>query len=203
VWGAASWPGAVHIGLPKGDTTMVFRAGAIACMLAVITVPAIAQSSANYKTSDHVFNNGGGPSAFPPPSSVGFQISLHSIGDPFGTVSASSVGFQLQGSFVVTYRPPGEVMGLDFLDRITLAWLPEPSVGDYNVYRSEIPELVLGDTGLCLATQVTDRLIYDPFDPDPGHAWFYLVTASNRLDQEGTKGYRSNFSERPNPGPCP
>ena len=181
---------------------MRLRLTVMSCALALIPSPAAAQESASYKISDHVFNNGSGLNGSVVPSSTGFRISLDSVGDMVGMSQAGSVGFQLQGSFVVTYRPPGEVQGLDFLNAGTLIWLPEPSVGEYEVYRSEISQLALGDTGMCLAAQVPETLIYEPFIPDPGQAWFYLVTASNRLDEEGTKGYRSNGAERPNPGPC-
>ena len=36
-----------------------------------------------------------------------------------------------------------------------------------------------------------------------GACLFYLVTARNRLGEEGTKGYRSPGIERPNDAPCP
>ena len=163
---------------------------------------AAAQSSTSYRITDQVFNNGGGPLGAVFPSSPGFIISLDAIGDMVGGTQTGSASFQAAGSFVVSNRPPGEVTGLEFADLITLAWDAEPSVGDYEVYRSEVPELVFGDTGLCLASQISDLLVYEPFDPDPGHAWFYLVTARNRLGEEGTKGYHSNGSERPNLTAC-
>jgi hypothetical protein len=43
----------------------------------------------------------------------------------------------------------------------------------------------------------------DPDVPSVTTGYFYLVTADNRLDEEGTKGFRSNGTERGNPAPCP
>jgi len=181
---------------------MRLRLAMMSCALALTTALAAAQSSTNYRISDHAFNNGGGPRGAMVPSSPGFQISLDSIGDGVRPTQSTSASFQVQGTFVPAYRPPGEVIGLEFTNATTLVWQGEPSVGDYAFYRSEIPLLPGGDTGLCLAFQIPEARIYEPFSPDPGQAWFYLVTARNRLGDEGTKGYRSNGSERPNPSPC-
>lgn len=177
------------------------RFGRTLAVVALALVPglAAAQSSTNYRISDHAFNNGGGPDG---PASPNYQMKLHAIGDGVAATQLGSASFLVQGSFVPAYRPPGEVQGLDFSNNITLVWDPEPSVGDYLVYRSDPTLLSTGDTGYCLASGLQESLVYEPFDPDPGTAWFYLVTARNRLDEEGTKGYRSNGSERPNPGPC-
>ena len=182
---------------------MRLRITLLAFALAMIPALAAAQSSTNYKISDHALNNGGGPHGGLVPSSTSFQITLDSIGDTVGLTTVGSASFQVQGSFVVSYRPPGEVLGLDFLNSTTLVWEPEPSVGEYQVYRSEVALLPSGDTGLCLVSQLPDNTVYEPSSPVPGQGWFYLVTARNRLAEEGTKGYRSNGSERPNLGPCP
>jgi hypothetical protein len=39
--------------------------------------------------------------------------------------------------------------------------------------------------------------------PDPGQGFFYLVTARNRLAEEGTKGSTSAGVPRSNAFPCP
>ena len=49
--------------------------------LGAIPVLAVAQSSTNYRISDQVFNNGGGPNGAAVPTSPGFKITLDSIGD--------------------------------------------------------------------------------------------------------------------------
>src|SRR4030095_8818817 len=103
---------------------MTLRLSAMVCVLAVLPMPTAAQSSTGFRIADQVFNNGGGPGENAPPSSVGFRISLDSIGKTVRATQASSIVFQLQGSFVVTYRPPGEVLGLGFTDPITMVWLP-------------------------------------------------------------------------------
>lgn len=43
----------------------------------------------------------------------------------------------------------------------------------------------------------------DPLAPSAGTGFFYLVTARNRLDEEGPKGFQSLGVEEPNPDPCP
>jgi len=172
------------------------------CAVAWIAAPAAAQSSADYRIEQQVFNNGSGMNGASPPASIGFRIAQDAIGDMAGMSQASSLGFHLQGSFVAIYRPPGEVLGLGFLNQTTIVWLPETSVGDYALYRGDISPMDLAQAGLCLASNITETLIYEPFDPAPGQAWFYLATARNRLSEEGTKGFRSNGVERPNNGPC-
>jgi hypothetical protein len=51
------------------------------------------------------------------------------------------------------------------------------------------------------------NLIYpmasDTSTPSVGQGRFYLVSARNRLREEGPKGYSSNGIEQANPSPCP
>ena len=94
--------------------------------------------------------------------------------------------------------------GLQFTDHQTLVWNAERSVGVYNLYRNLMSAISGGDTGACEQYDLTATTTTDP-DPAPsaGDGFFYLVTAENRLAEEGTKGWRSSGSERPNPLPCP
>jgi hypothetical protein len=85
---------------------------------------------------------------------------------------------------------------------MTLSWDPERSVGDYDVYRDLLSSLP-GNFGACLEHDVPAQTAVDVGIPGVGTGYFYLVTAENRLDEEGTKGFRSNGSERLNPAPCP
>ncbi|HEV8700972.1 MAG TPA: hypothetical protein VGV60_06840 [Candidatus Polarisedimenticolia bacterium] len=82
----------------------------------------------------------------------------------------------------------------------------EPSTGTYNLYRGSIgPGLGAppGNFGDCLQSPVTGTTSSDHAAPAVGRVWFYLVTASNLLDEEGTKGRSSDGTPRPNPAPCP
>ena len=67
-----------------------------------------------------------------------------------------------------------------------MGWDPDKSVGDYNLYRSTLGNVSGG--GSCLQQDIADETTTDN-DPVPvGNGFFYLVTAENRLDEEGTKG---------------
>ena len=171
--------------------------------LASAPVAALAQSSASYMISDHAFNCGGGPRGFLVPTSASYQITLDSIGEMVTGTSLAGGSFRLEGSLASAHRPPGEVLGLDFTDDTTLEWDAEPSIGEYQVYRDHLSLLTGGSTGVCLWWNVTAPIAVDSASPVAGQAYFYLVTARNRLDEEGTKGFRSDGWERPNPAPCP
>ena len=89
-----------------------------------------------------------------------------------------------EGSYVAQCRS----MGLVFEDKDTLAWEPEKSVGDYNLYRDRVSDLAGLGYGTCEQWDLADETATDT-DPVPaGDGFFYLVTAENRLDEEGTKG---------------
>ena len=104
------------------------------------SAPAAAQQSASYELSEHVFNAGGHPRDGQVASSANYQVSLDSIGDAFMARGLSSAGYSMDVGFVTTYPPPGEVLGLRFpADDSTLAWDAEPSVGNYDLYRSVLP----------------------------------------------------------------
>jgi hypothetical protein len=58
--------------------------------------------------------------------------------------------------------------------------------------------------GQCEQQDLTDATATDTDTPSaPREGFFYLVTANNRLGEEGTKGWDSADVERPNPVPCP
>ena len=174
--------------------SLLFLLGAVAAS------PATAQSSASYKIGEASFNNAGDPVNGVILASVHFHIKLDSVGD--GTVLAglSSASFRADGGFVSHYRPAGEVTAVRFTNPTTLQWNAEPSAQWYEVYRdTTLP----GTFGSCFANDLTTTSLVDASTPAIGSRFFYLVTARNRLREEGTKGFRSTGAERPNTLPCP
>ena len=164
---------------------------------------ALAQQSASFELSEHVFNAGGRPVGGQVAASASFQVTLDALGDAVSPGLLASGAFQLGGGFVTIYPPPGEVVLLQFTDAETLVWTPEPSTGDYNLYRGPLDTLSDLTYGSCEASNVDGTTTTDA-DPVPiGDGYFYLVTAENLIDEEGTKGYSSTGMERPNPAPCP
>lgn len=163
----------------------------------------LAQSSTNFKLTESVFNNGGDPTQSSVLSSASHRITFDAIGDPAIAVGLGSASFHMDGGFVDVYPPPGEVTSLQIAsDKKTISWNPEKSIGSYDLYRDLINTLP-GNYGTCLVSSIGSTTWVEASTPPLSKAWFYLATAKNRLDEEGTKGKRSNGTERPNPAPCP
>ena len=163
---------------------------------AVLALPALAQQSASFKLTEHAFNAGGNPEQGLVLDSTSFRVTLDAIGDSVATIGMTSPSFHMDGSFGLSYPPPGEVLGLRFSDHQTLHWDPEKSVGDYNLYRDSLSNLSGGGYGLCVQLELPDETTTDSDTPPSGDSYFYLVTAENRLDEEGTKGSTSSGVER-------
>ncbi len=177
-------------------------AGALLCIVGVSV--SVAQTSANYALEEHAFNAGGHPATGISPSSVNFRITLDALGDSLADAPIAGDTFRIHGGFTSAYPPPGEVHGLRFEDAQTLSWDSERSIGVYNVYRDWISALSALGYGACSQQDLFDELAIDAEVPSPpGEGFFYLVTAENRLNEEGTKGSSSSDSERPNSSPCP
>ena len=169
----------------------------------LFALPALAQQSASYDLSEHTFNAGGHPADGTVLSSLSYRVTLDALGDGVAGRNLVSASYRVDGSFVFGYPPPGEVHGLWFSDEQTLHWNPERSVGDYNLYRDLLSSLSGLSYGACEQHDLPDNTATDT-DPVPGgDGHFYLVTAENRLEEEGTKGADSDGAERPNPNPCP
>lgn len=168
----------------------------------LVATSAHAQSSASFKLTESTLNAGGDPQNGSFAASASFRIKLDAIGDAVIGGSPSSTSFHAGAGFVGDYPPPGEVQGVGFTDKITLAWSPEGSIGSYDVYRDAIATLP-GGFGTCFASGSNSEAAVDSGTPSSGQGWFYLVTAKNRLDEEGTKGFRTGGAERANPAPCP
>jgi hypothetical protein len=161
-----------------------------------------AQTSASYKLREQVFNNGGEPHTASGIASASFHLKLDSIGEAAVNTGLGSASYRVDSAFVSAYRPPSEVLGLRFTNRTTLVWKPEKSTGKYELYRGAINSLP-GPYGSCFAADLAGETSTDTAVPTAGQGYFYLVTARNRLREEGTKGNRSNGAERSNPSPCP
>lgn len=163
---------------------------------------ALAQQSASYRLQESVLNNGGDPAGGLFASSSSYRIKLDALGEGVVGQALASGSYRMDSGFPGAYPPPAEVLGLGFVSKTSLSWYPEKSVGAYSLYRSLLSALP-GSFGTCLQTNLTNPSTTDPATPPTGAGYFYLVTARNRLREEGTKGYRSSGSERPNVAPCP
>ena len=182
------------------------RPGVTVFLLAGFTLasaPSWAQQSTSYRLTESTVNAGGRPVNGAGASSASYRVSFDAIGDAAAGGTLSSASYRVGSGFVAWFPPPGEVKGLRFADRTTLRWDPERSVGVYNLYRDFVSALAGGGTGTCFVNGVATEQASDAGSPGAGKGFFYLVTAKNRLAEEGTKGNRSSGSERPNPAPCP
>jgi hypothetical protein len=163
---------------------------------------AVAQQSANFKLTEFTLNAGGDPLNGSSAASPSWKISLDALGDAILGVGTSSASWHMDSGFVDVYRSAGEVQKVRWTSSTLLNWDPEKSVGVYNLYRDLIGNLP-GAFGNCFQSSVTGESWTDASIPGLNTAWFYLVTAENRLSEEGTKGYSTGGAERPNPSPCP
>jgi len=130
-------------------------------------------------------------------------MSLDAVGDPATGARSSAPSYRMGAGFASAYPPPGQVRGLRFTDGDTLRWDSEPSIGSYNLYRDLLSRLSSGGYGNCEQQDLTDETATDATVPPAADGYFYLVTAQNRLDEEGTLGEDSGGAERPNTTPCP
>jgi hypothetical protein len=163
---------------------------------------AIAQTSASYKLTEFALNGGGRPVGGSSASSASYRIKLDAIGDAVAATGLSSASHHVDDGLVSAYRPPGEVRNSRWTGKTILSWDPEASVGTYEVYRDVLSSLP-GGVGACFQSPLLAETATDAASPAAGASWFYLVTARNRLGEEGTKGPRSSGVERPNTSPCP
>ncbi len=169
---------------------------AFLCPFAMLLCCALlpAQSSENYQIEQGTFNNGGNPA--PILTSDSYQMTLDSIGDGIAAVGLSSPSYGMDPGFPSAYPPPGEVLDLRFTGATTLVWAPEPAVGSYNLYRGTLSALP-GSYGTREQSGIPGPTTTDATAPGAGQCLIYLVTASNRLSEEGTKGTDSNGDFRP------
>jgi hypothetical protein len=154
-----------------------------------------AQVSASYKLQEHSLNNAGHPAQGVTFSSTNYRITLDALGDAVAMASLASSSYRLDPGFVAAYPPPGEVRNVGFTPLEELGWSAERSAGTYQVYRNTIGSLP-GDYGSCVVSSATAPSWLDATTPLAGTGLFYLVTASNRIGERGTKGRSSSGSER-------
>jgi hypothetical protein len=187
----------------KTTSRVAIRCAALAVLASGLgPLPATAQTSASYKLTESSINSGGDPNQGSMLASSHFHIKLDAIGDAVIGTGLASASFHADGGFVGRYPPPGEVTGLAFSDKSTLQWRAERSTGTYELYRDVLATLP-GSFGACFTSDLTAETAMDSSSPSMGQGYFYLVTARNRLREEGPKGYRSDGTEEGNPSPCP
>lgn len=185
----------------------------IAITLALLAVGRVtAQQSPNYKADEYVFNAAGVPVDGASLISPNFSVTVGSLGEGAVGIGLGSTSFGASlstgavkgdagfGSF---NPPPGEATGLTFGDKTTLGWSPEKSVGTYDLYAGDLVDLPGLGFGSCRQNGLTGETAVEPAIPVAGHGTFYLVTAKNTLGEEGTKGTKSDGTERANGAPCP
>ena len=157
---------------------------------------ALAQQSASHLLEEHVLNAGGHPQPFgSEPASASHRLTLGSIGDPFGMGRLFGSSMLLDGGFVITYPPAGEVEDLLFTNRTTLVWDAHPAAGRYNVYRDTLAALGSLGYGACAQQDLIAPTATEVLSPPSGSGFFFLVTVENRLFEEGTKGFDSSGVE--------
>jgi len=156
--------------------------------------PAVAQSSAHYRLEQGVFNAAGHPAQGVTLESASYRISLDSLAEDVVAVGLASASYQVDSGWAPAYRPPGLVEGLRFVSAETLEWEPVSGADSYNLYRSKL--IYVTDYGLCFEDNVTSTTTSDPEPPPDGGCFFYLVTAENSLNEEGSKGSTSDGEQR-------
>ena len=183
-------------------TTMTGRLLLAGPLLAALCGPASAQSSASFAVTENAINAGGHPLDASRPASASFRVSFGALGDAAVRSTLSSPSYRGDGGFVARYAPPGEVNGVRFLDKTNLIWSDEPSTGTYNLYRNTLASLP-GNFGSCYHSALVAPSFGETDVPASGSGWHYLITAENRLREEGTKGRTSSGAARSNLSSCP
>ncbi len=157
---------------------------------------AAAQQGGGFAIESRVLNCAGHPAEGVTLSSPLYRVSLDSVCDAVAPRALGSDAFLVDGGLVAVYRPPSEVRNLVFSDKVTLQWDPEASVGTYNVYRALISALAGLAFGECSQQDLLGESAADADAVPPGDGFFFLVTAENRLDEEGPKGFQSDGTPR-------
>lgn len=151
------------------------------------------QSSENYDIEQSTFNSGGNPS--PILSSLNYRMTLDSVGEGIVAVGVGSDSYEMETGFPSLYPPPGEVLNLLFTDKITLTWDAERSACGYYLYRGELVDLPFS-YGSIVKPLITETYTTDEETPAPGGSFFFLLTAVNRIGEEGPKGSNSSGTPR-------
>ena len=171
----------------------------LAFLLASGSVVAFARTSTSYRLTEADQNCGGEP---PTAVSTTYRVTLGTVGDAASQMGLSSTSFRMDVGFVAPYPPPLEVASQSWSGNALLTWSSEKSIGTYSVYRGDVATIATSYGG-CFAWNVGGPPVADLASPPAGGTWFYLVTAKNRLREEGTLGTNSLGATRPNSTPCP
>lgn len=180
---------------------MRFYASGLAAALLLVSL-AHGQSSTSYRLEERTFNAGGRPEDGIVATSASFAVTLDSIGDPFTPRLMSGATIRLVPGPVWVFPPPLEVSGLVWTAADRLIWEPAGSADSYNVYRDGLAA-VASSGGACQQADVPSTSYDALADPARGAGFFYLVTANNRLHEEGGRGVRSDGTARPATPTCP
>ncbi len=151
-----------------------------------------AQTSKSFRLEDYTFDAGGSPYMSSTLGSASFGMAMVSIGDGIAATGLTSSSYGLDAGFDVAFVSPGEVSHLLLTDKQTLVWDAERSAGTYNLYRDDSS----GGYGNCTQQGIATTMTTDAAIPTTDNAFYYLVTATNRLALEGTKGFQGNNAER-------
>ena len=165
-------------------------------LFAVAAFPVPGQSSAGYTVESGTFNAAGRPGEQTAPASASYRITMDSLGEGVIRTGLESASYRQSAGVTASCRPPGEIRRLNFQDKVTLDWDGEKSAGTYQLYRDDLTTLSSGGTGSCYRDGLVESRWTEGVDPDPSAGWFYLVTVSNRLGEEGPRGLASDGEER-------
>jgi len=178
---------------------------AIGLLLALALAGAAwSQESASYRLTETSFDTGGQAGGDTVTGSTSFVVTLGALGSGGEAPMMSGPTYAMEGGFVASFQPPTEVAELLFTDATTLVWAPEGSVGDYALYSGMVAVPFDSEYGTCSQPppQITATTATVTSIPPPGGALFFLVSARNRLGEEGIKGLNSNGVIRANTAPC-
>ena len=163
-------------------------AGLATCFLTSGALCQVAAEGSPVEVSEFTFNAAGHPVGGVVPTSAEFRITMDALGDGVAGNEMSSSSYRVTGGLPNAFPPPGAVENVRFPAHADLSWDPEPSAGQYAVYRGDIADLSLpGPFGDCFVAPVTATSAIDTTEPSSGEGFFYLVTVANRLGEEGTK----------------
>ncbi len=175
----------------------------VACVgVPALSVAAESPASESFLIEGGTLNAGGRPENGQGASSASFRLTIDAIAGPAAHATMSSASFSADGGFASSFPPAGEVEGLRFGDAVTLLWSTEPSAMSYRAYRDDLVALG-GPAGSCLGTGIVGTSTTDAAVPDAGNGFLYLVTAVDRLAEEGTAGSTSSGDPRALASTCP
>lgn len=172
---------------PARGTALIAMALIPALML---SGPALAQESPHFKIKAGALNAGGRPEAGAAPASAAFQLRPEAIGQNAVGPDPSSVSYRLPSGSLLSFPPPAEVQGLEFLDPVTLQWDPDPFARHYHLYRTDPMGVPTGvaPLGGCAGPDIAAKTTTDTDVPPLERAFFYFVAGVNCNLVEGPAG---------------